>query len=125
MDIMGIDNGIREGIYRSALVRNISRWLDVTPHPLVACEISPDHIAAARWTRGAGLEAFAIEALPPGAIVPSPVETNILMVPEVRSVVGRVFARLRTKGQVAALLVPDSVVPVFVLHFDVFPRRRS
>ena len=72
-----------------------------------------------------GLEAFALEPLPPGAIVPSPVETNILMLPEVRSAIGRVFSRLRAKGQVAALLVPDPVVPVFVLHFDVFPRRRA
>ena len=122
---MSLDNGIREGIYRSALVRGISRWLDVVPHPLVACEIAPGYVAAARWTRGLGLEAFAIEALPPGAIAPSAVETNILLVPEVRSVVGRVFARLRTKGQIVALLVPDPVVPVFVLHFDVFPRRRA
>jgi type IV pilus assembly protein PilM len=122
---MAFNTGIREGIYRSGLVRAISQWFDVTPHPLVACEIATGYVAAARWTHGLGLEAFAVESLPPGAIVPSPVETNILMVAEVRSAVGRVFARVRAKGQVAALLIPDPVVPVFVLHFDVFPRRRS
>jgi type IV pilus assembly protein PilM len=123
---ISVNTGIREGIYRSALVRGVSRWLDVVPHPLVACEIAPGYVAAARWARGGlGLEGFAIESLPPGAIVPSAVETNILMVAEVRSTVGRVFARLRTKGQVVALLVPDPVVPVFVLHFDTFPRRRA
>lgn len=122
---MSLNTGIREGIYRSGLVRAVTQWLDVTPHPLVACEIATNYVAAARWTRGLGLEAFAVEPLPQGAIVPSPVETNILMLPEVRSAVGRIFARLRGKGQVVALLVPDPVVPVFVLHFDVFPRRRS
>lgn len=122
---MALNTGIREGIYRSSVVRAVSQWLDVTPHPLVACEIATNYVAAARWTRGMGLEAFAVEPLPPGAIVPSPVETNILMVAEVRSAVGRAFSRLRAKGQVAALLVPDPVVPVFVLHFDVFPRRRA
>jgi len=123
---MNTNKGIREGIYRSSLVRGISRWLDVVPHPLVACEIAPGYVAAARWTRGGvGLEGFAIESLPAGAIVPSAVETNILLVAEVRSAVGRVFARLRTKAQIVALLVPDPVVPVFVLHFEVFPRRRS
>jgi hypothetical protein len=122
---MALNSGIREGIYRSGVVRAVSQWLDVTPHPLVACEIATNYVAAARWTRGLGLEAFAVEPLPPGAIVPSPVETNVLMVAEVRSAIGRVFSRLRAKGQVAALLVPDPVVPVFVLHFDVFPRRRS
>jgi type IV pilus assembly protein PilM len=122
---MSLNNGIREGIYRSGVVRAVSRWLDVVPHPVVACEIAPGYVAAARWTRGLSLEGFAIESLPPGAIVPSAVETNILSVPEVRSAVGRVFARLRTKGQIVALLVPDPVVPVFVLHFDVFPRRTA
>jgi type IV pilus assembly protein PilM len=122
---MALNTGIREGIYRSGVVRAVSQWLDVTPHPLVACEVAANYVAAARWTRGMNLEAFAVEPLPPGAIVPSPVETNILMVAEVRSAVGRAFSRLRAKGQVAALLVPDPVVPVFVLHFDVFPRRRA
>jgi len=122
---MSLNTGIREGIYRSSLVRSVSQWLDVTPHPPIACEIATNYVAAARWTRGSGLEGFAVEPLPPGAIVPSPVETNILMVAEVRSALGRAFSRLRGKGQVAALLVPDPVVPVFVLHFDVFPRRRS
>jgi len=123
---MNATKGIREGIYRSALVRGASHWLDVVPHPLVACEIAPDYVAAAHWTRGgSGLEGFAIEPLPPGAIGPSAVETNLLLAAEVRSAVGRVFARLRTKAQVVALLVPDPVVPVFVLHFDVFPRRTA
>jgi type IV pilus assembly protein PilM len=122
---MALNSGIREGIYRSGLVRAVSHWLDVAPHPLVACEIATNYVAAARWTRGLGLESFAVEPLPPGAIVPSPVETNVLMVAEVRSAVGRAFSRLRAKGQIVALLVPDPVVPVFVLHFDVFPRRRS
>jgi type IV pilus assembly protein PilM len=120
---MSLNTGIREGIYRSSLVRAVTQWLDVTPHPLIACEIATDYIAAARWTRGLGLEAFAVEQLPPGAIVPSAVETNIMMLPEVRSAVGRVLSRLRAKGQIVALLIPDPVVPVFVLHFDVFPRR--
>jgi type IV pilus assembly protein PilM len=122
---MALNSGIREGIYRSGVVRAVSQWLDVVPHPPVACEISTKYVAAARWGRGTDLEAFAIEPLPEGAIVPSPVETNIIMQAEVRSAIGRVFSRVRAKGQIAALLIPDPVVPVFVLHFDVFPRRRA
>jgi type IV pilus assembly protein PilM len=33
-----------------------------------------------------------------------------------------VFTRLHIRGQDVALLVPDPVIRVFVLHFDVFPR---
>jgi type IV pilus assembly protein PilM len=117
-------DSIRQGIYQNRFVRRLARWLDSIPHPLVACEIAADYVAAARWTRGGmGLDGFAIEALPPGAVFPTPVEANIIEGAEVRSAVGRVFSRLRAKNEDVALLLPDSVIRVFVLHFDVFPRK--
>jgi type IV pilus assembly protein PilM len=117
-------DGIRQGVYQSGIVRRLARWLDTTPHPLIACEISAEYVAAARWTRtGMGLDGFAIEPLAPGAIVPTAVEANLVDAPEVRAAVGRVFSRLRAKDEDVALLLPDSVIRVFVLHFDVFPRK--
>jgi type IV pilus assembly protein PilM len=117
-------NSIRQGVYQSALVRRIARWLDAIPHPLIACEIAPDYVAAARWTRtGMALDGFAVEPLPPGAISPTAAESNLIDGGEVRAAVGRVFSRLRTKNEEVALLVPDAVIRVFVLHFDVFPRK--
>ncbi len=117
-------DSIRQGIYQSGFVRRLARWLDSTPHPLIACEIAADYVAAARWTRtGTGLDGFAIEPLPPGAIVPTAVESNLIDASEVRTAVGRVFSRLRAKDEDVALLLPDSVIRVFVLHFDVFPRK--
>lgn len=115
--------GIRQGIYQSALVRRVARWLDAIPHPLIACEIAGDFVAAARWTHGAGLDGFAVEPLPPGSIVPTPVEVNLIEPAEVRAAVGRVFSRLRARNEDVALLLPDSVIRVFVLHFDTFPRK--
>jgi type IV pilus assembly protein PilM len=107
-------------------VRRITRWLEALPHPLLACEIAPGYVAAARWTqRGGSLDSFAVEPLPPGAIVPSAVESNLANVAAVRAAMGRVFARLRAKGHDVALLIPDPVIRVFVLHFDEFPRAAS
>lgn len=121
---MSSTDGIRQGIYQSGLVRRVARWLDTTPHPLVACEIAADYVAAARWSRtGMGLDGFAVEPLRAGAIFPNAVEANLVDAAEVRAAVGRVFSRLRTKNEDVALLVPDSVIRVFVLHFDVFPRN--
>ena len=115
---------IRQGIYQSRLVRRIVRWLDAIPHPLLACEIAQDYVAAARWTRGGtGLDSFAYEELPPGAVFATAAETNIINTEDVRTAVGRVFSRLHAKGEEIALLVPDAVIRVFVLHFDVFPRN--
>jgi type IV pilus assembly protein PilM len=117
-------DSVRQGIYQSGFVRRVARWLDSIPHPLIACEIAADYVAAARWNRGGtGLDGFAVEALPPGAIFPTAVESNLVDAAEVRSAVGRVFSRLRAKNEDVALLLPDSVIRVFVLHFDVFPRK--
>ncbi len=123
---MSSKSGVRQGIYRSGLVRRIARWLDVLPHPLVVCEIAPDHVAVARWTRtGMRLDGFAVEALPGGAVAPSAVETNLKEVGTVRAAVLRVFERLHARGQELALLIPDPVIRVFVLHLDEFPRAPS
>ncbi len=104
-------------------MRRVSTWLDVTPHPLLACEISTEAVTAARWARaGGGLEGVAVEPLPAGAVVATAVETNLADANAVRAAVGRAFERLKAKPQEVALLVPDAVIRVFVLHFDVFPR---
>jgi type IV pilus assembly protein PilM len=119
-------DGIRQGIFRSAAARRFAKWLDVAPHPLIACEIAPGYIAAARWNRGgATVESLAVEPLPPAAIKPSAVETNLSNSAEVRSAMERVFARIHAKTRDVALFLPDPVIRVFVLHFDVFPRAVS
>jgi type IV pilus assembly protein PilM len=117
-------NSVRQGVYQNPLIRRVARWLDAVPHPMIACEIAMDYVAAARWTRtGTGLDGFAVEALSPGSILPTAAESNLINVSEVRAAVGRVFSRLRAKNEEVALLVPDAVIRVFVLHFDVFPRK--
>jgi type IV pilus assembly protein PilM len=117
-------NSIRQGIYQSPFVRRLARWFDAIPHPMIACEIAMDYVAAARWGRaGMSLEGFAIEALPPGSILPTAAESNLIQADVVRAAVGRVFSRLQAKGEDVALLLPDAVIRVFVLHFDVFPRK--
>jgi type IV pilus assembly protein PilM len=104
----------------------MARWLDAIPHPLIACEIAPDYIAAARWARrGSDLEGYAIESLPPGAIFPNAAESNLVDSAAVRTAIGLVFSRLSAKNEEVALLLPDAVIRVFVLHFDAFPRKND
>jgi type IV pilus assembly protein PilM len=98
------------------------RWLDATPHPMVAIEFTPEQVSGARFTRTGSLEGFAVEALPPGALSPSAIEANILNPIAVKAAVSAVFNTLKMKNEDAALLVPDPVIRVFVQHFDEFPR---
>lgn len=119
--------GIRQGIYRSQAIRRFVQWLDVAPHPLTACEIAAGYVAAARWSRAgaATIESLVVEPLSPGAIKPSAVETNLSNPAEVRSAIEKVFSRVHARPRDVALFLPDPVIRVFVLHFDVFPRAAS
>jgi type IV pilus assembly protein PilM len=111
-----------EGIYKSDLVRRVSRWMEATPHPQVAIEISPERVAGARFARTGSLHGFAIENLPAGALVPSAVESNMANAAAVKSAASSVCTRLGAKDEDVALLLPDPVIRVFVQHFDDFPR---
>jgi type IV pilus assembly protein PilM len=111
-------------VYRLDLVRRVARWLNAPPHPALVCEIAPDRVAGARWSHQK-LEGVAAEALPAGAVLPSPVEPNIVNADAVSRALRRVMARLEGRGREMALVVPDAVVRVFILPFETFPRRAA
>lgn len=115
----------RQGIYKSEFVRKVTRWLDATPHPPLAMEITPERVAAARFGRTGALDGYAVEPLPPRAIVPSAVESNIGNAAAVKLAVSNACVRLRAKEEDVALILPDPVIRVFVQHFDEFPRSTS
>jgi len=119
---MGSVAAVHQGIYKSGLARRVARWLDAIPHPPVAMEISSDRVAVARWGRSGAPDAFAVELFPPGAVVPSAVETNLVNLGAAKNAVAKACERLRTKGEDAALILPDPVIRVFVQHFEDFPR---
>jgi type IV pilus assembly protein PilM len=93
------------------------------PHPACVVEIAAYRVAAARWGKSRGqLESFAVEPLPAGAVMPSPVETNVAQPEALASALRRLFARVPHHNVPIALLIPDPVVRVFILPFDLLPR---
>ena len=113
------------GIYKSNLVRRVASWLDATPHPPLAIEIALDRVAGARWSRTGSVDSYHLEALPPGALVPSAVETNIVNAAALKTAITAVCSRLRAKDESVALILPDPVIRVFVQHFEDFPRSKA
>lgn len=114
---------IRSTLSSVPLFDRFVRWLDAMPHPSVACEISQGQVAAVRSSRaGSGVEGFSVEDLPEGAVAPSPVELNVANAEAVRDVIRRTLERVGG-GLDVALLLPDQVVRVFLLHFDTLPRK--
>jgi len=115
----------RQGIYKFELVRRAALWLDAMPHTALAVEVTPDRVAAARWSRADVLDGYAVESLPAGALVPSAVETNIVNSAAVKTAVANVCERLRAANEDVAMILPDTVIRVFVQHFEDFPRSAA
>ena len=112
--------------FRIGIVQRVEHWLHAMPHPSVVVEIGGPYVAAARWAgKGGHLEGVAVESLPAGAVMPSPVEANVTQPDAVRSALRKVLSKVAPGGAPVALLVPDPVVRVFILPFDTLPRRAS
>jgi len=107
------------------LVRRAALWLDAMPHTALAVEVTPDRVAAARWSRADVLDGYAVESLPAGALVPSAVEANIVNSAAVKTGVANVCERLRAANEDVAMILPDTVIRVFVQHFEDFPRSAA
>jgi type IV pilus assembly protein PilM len=116
---------IRQAGAKLGFARKLVRWMEATPHPPLAFEISQDRVAGARFTRAGSLEKYAVDDLPKGAIVPSAVEANLSNAAPVNEAVRRICKELEAEDEDAALLLPDPVIRVFVQHFDEFPRSQQ
>src|SRR5260370_38784356 len=95
------------------------------PNAALALEVSPDRVAAARWSRTGSLDGYAVESLPDGALVPSAVEANIVNAAAVKAAVADVCNRLHASDEDVAMILPDTVIRVFVQHFEDFPRSAA
>lgn len=77
------------------------------------------NVAAAcvsRGPRGARTSARARVPLPPGALVPGPLEDNIARPEEVREALARVHRELGVNGRRAALILPDGIARMALLE---------
>ncbi len=93
--------------------------------PPAAVELSPQGVLAAA-TPGVGKPpAYAFEPLPQGALVPGIGEHNLrapeLVANAMRAALGQVSPRTRS----VTLVVPDTVVRIFVLDFDSLPTKAA
>jgi type IV pilus assembly protein PilM len=102
-------------------------WL-ASPPPDAAVEITADRISAAvigRHGTEAVVQAYAVEPLPPGAVVPSLTAQNIVDREATIAVLKRTLDRLGTRPARVALVLPDTVARVSIVHFDQIPARRE
>jgi len=91
--------------------------------PPVAVELSSQGVLAAASPGQEQPPVYAFEPLPPGALVPDIAEKNLrspeVVASAIRTALGQVSPRTRS----VSLVLPDTVVRVFVLDFDSLPAR--
>jgi Tfp pilus assembly PilM family ATPase len=112
---------------RSGAQGLFASWL-TSPPPDAAVEITADRVSAAViGSRGAEtvVQAYAVEPLPAGALVPSLTAQNVIDREVVIGALRRVLDRLGTRPARVALIVPDLVARVSLVHFDQIPVRRE
>ena len=107
----------------SSILNKAKFGLQLGARPPAAVELSPQGVLAAGLPGPGQLPVYAFEPLPAGAIVPGIGEQN-LRAPEgvanaIRAALGQVAPRTRS----VTLVLPDTVVRVFVLDFDALPAK--
>ena len=102
-------------------------WL-ASPPPDAAIEIATDHVSVAVVSeRGQGLavQGYAVEPLPPGAVVASLTSPNILNRTAVVSALRTALERAGARPRRVALIIPDLAAKVSLVRFETTPARRE
>ena len=105
----------------------LASWL-ASPPPDAAVEIAPGRVSAAALTSRGGdlsVQAYAVEAVPTGAVVPSLTGQNIFDRAAVAAAIRTTLGRLGTRPARVALIIPDLAAKVSLVHFDQVPARRD
>jgi type IV pilus assembly protein PilM len=105
-----------------------SGWLAPAP-PTLAIEIASRRVTAVQLSPNSGeavVVAYASEPLPPDAVTPALVGTNIANPGRVADALRRVLDRAGVRApRRAALVVPDSIARVSLLTFEEVPARAA
>jgi hypothetical protein len=98
------------------------RWWQAAGEAALVCEIAADYVSALCCGEG-GVQAWAIESLPHGAVHPGPLSENIPNVNTVADALGRAVRTVGNGRHHCALLVPDLVARVVLLEFENLPDK--
>ena len=102
--------------------------------PPAAIELSPEGVLAAalpaaRPRRGGSTPeqecVYAFAPLAPGALVPSLDETNLRAPEAVTSAIDSALAQVAPRARSVTLILPDTLIRIFVLDFDTLPAKAS
>ncbi|HWR34639.1 MAG TPA: hypothetical protein VN622_02070 [Clostridia bacterium] len=93
--------------------------------PRIACEVMATRVTAARVnaTRHV-VEAVHSRTLPPGAVTPNLLATNVAEGSAVRDAIEEMVSTVAGRTRDVIAIVPDAAVRIVLLEFDTLPERR-
>jgi type IV pilus assembly protein PilM len=92
---------------------------------MVACEIRPEGVVAARSAKKPGEMTLAFAALPEGAVAPGLKVPNLADAAAVRAAMESALGDLDVRSGAITLVVPDAAARVLLLDFDTLPAKRQ
>jgi len=91
--------------------------------PPAAVEIAPQGVLAAATPATGQPPVFAFEPLKAGALTPGIAEQNVKTPEAVAAAMRNALGKVSPRSRAVTLVVPDSVVRVFILDFDSLPSK--
>ena len=91
--------------------------------PPVAVELSPEGVLAAALPTSGQPPVYAFQSLPPGALIPAIAEPNLRAPEAVAAAIHTALAQVSPRTRNVTLILPDTLVRVFVLDFDSMPSK--
>lgn len=93
--------------------------------PPAAVEISPEGVLAAALPAAGQTPVYAFEALPESFVVPGIEEPNLRAPEAVTNAIRSALDQVSPRSRVTTLVLPDTLVRVFMLEFDTLPAKRA
>ena len=91
--------------------------------PPAAVEITPEGVLAAALPAAGQDAVYAFEPLPPGALLPGIGEPNMRAPEAVAAAIRSALDQVSPHSRAVTVVIPDTVVRVFVLDFDALPGK--
>jgi len=93
--------------------------------PPAAVEITPEGVLAAALPAAGQDAVYAFEPLPPSALLPGIGEPNMRAPEAVAAAIRSALDQVSPRSRAVTVVIPDTVVRVFVLDFDALPGKSA
>ena len=108
-----------------SILRKVKITSQLGGRPPAAVEITPEGVLAASLTKPGHPPEYAFAELPAGALAASIAEPNLRMQEEVVKALRKALGDVSPRTRAVTVILPDTVVRVFMLDFDSMPSRTA